>query len=57
MRALLEKAGHGLLLSVVTAAALFGTGGIIAPIALAKIGAATFAAYMLKPARPGKARE
>jgi hypothetical protein len=54
VKALLEKAAHGVLLSVVTAAALFGTGGIVAPIALAKIGAATFAAYMLKPARPGK---
>jgi hypothetical protein len=56
MKALLEKAAHGLMLAGATAAALFGTGGVVAPIVLAKVAAATFAAYMLKPARPDRSR-
>jgi hypothetical protein len=44
------------MLAGATAAALFGTGGVVAPIVLAKVAAATFAAYMLKPARPDRSR-
>jgi hypothetical protein len=56
MKAWAEKIGHGLLLAAVGTAAAFATGGVATVAAAAKVAAGVFAAYMAKPARPGKAR-